>query len=53
MPIRYYPTPDRKCVAVKPWALKYVKQMAKEDSVPIVKVVTDAITTVYQQRQQT
>lgn len=52
MPIRYYDTPDRRSVTVKPWALRYIKQMAKEDSVPIVKVVTDAVVSAYEKRQR-
>lgn len=51
MPIRYYDTSDRRVVTIKPWALDHVKQMAKEDCVPIVKVVTDAVVYAYNQRQ--
>ena len=51
MPIRYYKRPIRRSVMIKPWALPRIKEMAREDSVPMVKIVTDAVMNAYKQRQ--
>ena len=54
--IKYYTQPcqqpdRRSTVNLKPWALDRARQMANEDQVPLVKVVTDAIMNEYNSRK--
>ena len=47
MPIRYYPTADRRFLAVKPWAVSQIKKVAEHRREPAIKVLTDAIEHAY------
>ena len=47
MSYRHYTAPEHKIVSVKPWVIPMLKEMAENDRVPQVKVLTDAVTDRY------